>query len=152
MGQDIVEPDFWISIFFCLKSGHVLENFEIFGLFLFSATVLRELSSRYEFQTSSIIFSALFSIGINSFCQNWFWNKATIFFFRKMCLAKIYQKYRNFVFCSRKTGTLLLVYIYISIFIKFKCVCLSVFLSVFLSVTVFLPDGLSDCPEIWHVD
>ena len=75
---------------FCLKFGHMLGNFAIFGPFLFSATVLRRLLSRYGFETSSIVFSAVFSIGINRFCQNLFPNKATVIFL-KICVGNFFE-------------------------------------------------------------
>ena len=57
----------------------MLENFAIFWLFLFSVTVLMVLLNSYGFETSSIIFSAVFSIEIDRFCQNRFWNKKFLF-------------------------------------------------------------------------
>ena len=100
-----------------------------------------------------IMLSAVFSIGINRFCQNLFPNKVTIFL--KMCVVNFWKCVvcENNYCCMRcEKSTSFFIYLSNLIFIKFKCVCLSFFLSVFLSVTVFLPDGLSDCPEIWHVD
>ena len=92
--------------------------FTVFLLFLFSAWVLRKLLNRYGFETSFIIFSTVFSIGINCCFRNCFQFEATIIFLKKVlgkkCVWLTFPHVQIFTWwCFCKTTQYCLVYIYL---------------------------------------